>query len=62
MKEMDLEKGRRKSKGLSTLEKGLIFLFVAMTGACIGLVVIYFVDKADTSTHIEGDTFKSIVF
>ncbi|XP_062243272.1 ovochymase-2 [Platichthys flesus] len=50
---MDLEKGRGRSKGLSTLEKCLIFLFVAMTGACIGLVVVYFTDKADSSTDIE---------
>uniref|UniRef100_A0A3B4YSD3 Zgc:154142 n=1 Tax=Seriola lalandi dorsalis TaxID=1841481 RepID=A0A3B4YSD3_SERLL len=41
------------SRGLSTLEKFLIFLFVAMTGVCIGLVVVYFTDKADSSTHAE---------
>ncbi|XP_071359853.1 ovochymase-2 [Trachinotus anak] len=51
---MDVEKGRRRSRGLSTMEKCLIFLFVAMTGACIGLVVVYFTDKADSSTHEEG--------
>uniref|UniRef100_A0A3Q1C976 Ovochymase 2 n=1 Tax=Amphiprion ocellaris TaxID=80972 RepID=A0A3Q1C976_AMPOC len=42
--------------GLSTLEACLIFLFVAMTGACIGLVVVYFVDKDDSAPHIEGDS------
>ncbi|XP_034543236.1 ovochymase-2 [Notolabrus celidotus] len=51
---MDVEKGGRRSKGLSTLEKCLIFLFVAMTGACIGLVVVYFTDKNDSTPHIEG--------
>ncbi|XP_067441011.1 ovochymase-2 [Thunnus thynnus] len=51
---MDMEKSRRRSRGLSTLEKILIFLFVAMTGTCIGLVVIYFTDKADDATHAEG--------
>ncbi|KAE8300288.1 Bone morphogenetic protein 1-like protein [Larimichthys crocea] len=43
-----------RSKGLSTLEKCLIFLFVAMTTACISLLVVYFVEKADSSTHIDG--------
>lgn len=52
---MDEEKGRRRSRGLSGLEKCLIFLFVAMTGACIGLVVVYFIEKADSSTHAEGE-------
>ncbi|TDH16323.1 hypothetical protein EPR50_G00018550 [Perca flavescens] len=52
---MDVEwKGRGRSRGMSTLEKFLIFLFVAMTGTCIGLVVIYFTEKADSSTHAEG--------
>uniref|UniRef100_A0A3Q2VHF8 Zgc:154142 n=1 Tax=Haplochromis burtoni TaxID=8153 RepID=A0A3Q2VHF8_HAPBU len=40
-----------RSRGMSTLEICLIFIFVAMTGACIGLVVIYFVDKADSETE-----------
>uniref|UniRef100_A0A8C4GTC4 Zgc:154142 n=1 Tax=Dicentrarchus labrax TaxID=13489 RepID=A0A8C4GTC4_DICLA len=44
----------KSKKGMSTLEKCLIFLFVAMTGACIGLVVVYFSDKANSSTHVEG--------
>lgn len=52
---MDLEKGHRRSKGMSTLEKYLIFLFVAITGICIGLVAIYFVDKDDSSTDVEGE-------
>ncbi|CAN9510288.1 unnamed protein product [Ophioblennius macclurei] len=43
-----------KSGGLSTLEICLITLFVLMTGACIGLVVVYFVDKDDSSTDGEG--------
>uniref|UniRef100_A0A4W5NF98 Zgc:154142 n=1 Tax=Hucho hucho TaxID=62062 RepID=A0A4W5NF98_9TELE len=47
--EEDLKK-RPKSRGLSTLEKSLILLFVALTGACIGLVVIYFTDKISVST------------
>ncbi|XP_029285789.1 tolloid-like protein 2 [Cottoperca gobio] len=51
---MDVEMGSRRSKGLSTLEKCLICLFVAMTGTCIGLVVVYFVEKNDSSTHAEG--------
>uniref|UniRef100_A0A3B4TUR0 Zgc:154142 n=1 Tax=Seriola dumerili TaxID=41447 RepID=A0A3B4TUR0_SERDU len=42
------------SRGLSTLEKILICLFVAMTGVCISIVVIYVTDKADSSTHAEG--------
>ncbi|XP_051241548.1 ovochymase-2 [Dicentrarchus labrax] len=51
---MDSEKAHHRSRGMSTLEKCLIFLFVAMTGACIGLVVVYFSDKANSSTHVEG--------
>ncbi|KAM9792333.1 cubilin [Neosynchiropus ocellatus] len=51
---MDLEKGRRRSKGMSTLEKCLIFLFVAMTGACVGLVVVYFVEKDASDSSNEG--------
>uniref|UniRef100_A0A8C5G6K9 Ovochymase-2-like n=1 Tax=Gouania willdenowi TaxID=441366 RepID=A0A8C5G6K9_GOUWI len=39
-----------KNVGLSTLEKCLIFLFVAMTGTCIGIVVVYFVDIGNTLT------------
>ncbi|KAF0037285.1 hypothetical protein F2P81_010159 [Scophthalmus maximus] len=53
MIKMDLE-GRRRSRGMSTLEKCLIFLFLAMTGACIGLVVVYFTEKAESSAHEEG--------
>ncbi|XP_053711283.1 tolloid-like protein 1 [Synchiropus splendidus] len=51
---MDLEKGRPRSKGMSTLEKCLIFLFVAMTGTCIGLVVVYFVEKDASDSSTEG--------
>ncbi|KAF3852521.1 hypothetical protein F7725_005876 [Dissostichus mawsoni] len=50
---MDEEKGSRRSRGCSTLEKCLIFLFVAMTGVCIGLVVVYFTEKNST-TLTEG--------
>ncbi|XP_070768774.1 ovochymase-2 [Enoplosus armatus] len=35
-------------------QKCLIFLFVAMTGTCIGLLVVYVTDKTDSSTHAEG--------
>ncbi|KAK7930543.1 hypothetical protein WMY93_006938 [Mugilogobius chulae] len=37
-------------KSTTTLEKCLIFLFVGMTCACVGLVVVYFTDKSDTTT------------
>ena len=30
---------------LTTLEKSLILLFVLLTGACVGLVAIYFTEK-----------------
>lgn len=43
-------------KGTTTLEKCLIFLFVGMTCACIGLIVIYFTDKPEPST---GDPLPS---
>ncbi|XP_061778961.1 ovochymase-2 [Nerophis lumbriciformis] len=36
--------------GLSTLEKWLIFLFVVMTGVCVALVTLYFVDQEAAST------------
>ncbi|XP_034043693.1 procollagen C-endopeptidase enhancer 1-like [Thalassophryne amazonica] len=48
---MDAEKNHHRSKKLSTLEKGLIFLFVAVTAICIALMVIYFTDKSDSSTE-----------
>lgn len=44
-----MEKGRRRSRGMSTLEKCLIVLFVLMTGACIALLVLYFIDKDDSA-------------
>ncbi|KAM3623175.1 uncharacterized protein V6R79_007971 [Siganus canaliculatus] len=50
---MDVEKGRRRSRGLSTLETCLMFLFVAMTAVSIAFIVLYFTDKSD-STHVEG--------
>ncbi|KAM8772707.1 ovochymase-2 [Acanthopagrus schlegelii] len=49
----DLEKGHYRSKGLTTLEKCLIFLFVAMTGVCIGLAVVYVNERGDPSTEGE---------
>ncbi|XP_017289814.1 cubilin [Kryptolebias marmoratus] len=51
---MDVLKGHRKSRTLNTLEISLVFLFVTMTGICIGLVVIYFVDKTDSSSYTQG--------
>ncbi|KAG7250406.1 hypothetical protein CRUP_026288 [Coryphaenoides rupestris] len=33
-------------KGLSTLEKSLMVLFVMVTGACVGLVVVYFTENS----------------
>uniref|UniRef100_A0A665XBY8 Cubilin-like n=1 Tax=Echeneis naucrates TaxID=173247 RepID=A0A665XBY8_ECHNA len=45
---------QKQPRGVSTLEKSLIFLFVAMTGTCIGLVVVYFMEKDNSSTHNEG--------
>lgn len=59
---MDLEKGHRRSRGFSTLEKYLIFLFVAMTGACIGLVVVYFTDKAEAPAPVEGECVRIYTF
>ncbi|XP_068614175.1 ovochymase-2-like [Brachionichthys hirsutus] len=51
---MDSEKDNRRSRGLSTLEKCLIILFVAMTGTCIGFVVVYFTEKGNSSPHVEA--------
>ena len=42
-------------KGLSTLEKSLILLFVIMTGACVGLVVVYFTEDNTASPGAEGE-------
>ncbi|XP_041837910.1 ovochymase-2 [Melanotaenia boesemani] len=53
-------KGRR-SRGLNALEKCLIFLFVAMTGVCIGLVVIYFTEKDDSSSHAECGGLQEMI-
>ncbi|KAK0137505.1 Cubilin [Merluccius polli] len=41
-------------KGLTTLEKSLMLLFVIMTGACVGLVVVYFTEDNAASTGAEG--------
>ena len=41
--------------GLSTLEKSLILLFVLMTGACVGLVAIYFTEKNAPTESAEGE-------
>uniref|UniRef100_A0A8C6WR19 Zgc:154142 n=1 Tax=Neogobius melanostomus TaxID=47308 RepID=A0A8C6WR19_9GOBI len=43
-------KNMNMGKGTTTLEKCLIFLFVGMTCACIGLVVVYFTDKPEPTT------------
>lgn len=49
-------------KSMTTLEKCLIFLFLAMTGACIGLVVVYFTET-DASSANEGEhTFNTIFY
>lgn len=37
------------------MEKLLIFLFVLMTGVCIGLVAIYFTGEANSTTNVEGE-------
>lgn len=55
LREMDVQKGHTKSRTLNTLEITLVFLFVAMTGSCIGLVVIYFTDKPDSSSYTQGE-------
>ncbi|KAF7655501.1 hypothetical protein LDENG_00055110 [Lucifuga dentata] len=48
-----VEKSDQQSKNMSTLEKCLIFLFLAMTGTCIGVLVVYFTEKNDSSTNEE---------
>ncbi|KAJ8281431.1 hypothetical protein GJAV_G00067600 [Gymnothorax javanicus] len=45
-------KWRRKT--FTTLEKCLIFLFVVMTGVCIGLVVAYVLERQDQTTGENG--------
>lgn len=40
---------------MSTLEKFLIFLFVLMTGVCVGLVALYFTSEAVNSPDVEGE-------
>lgn len=40
-------------------EKLLIFLFVLMTGVCVGLVAIYFTNEANAPTKDEGVQFFS---
>lgn len=42
---MESSKDSRRSKKMSTLEKMLIFLFVAMTGVSITFIVLYFVNQ-----------------
>ncbi|XP_056135753.1 ovochymase [Lampris incognitus] len=55
---MDEKQPNKKSRSrrLTTLEKCLIFLFLAMTGACIGLIVIYFTEKDNSSSSGELDS------
>ena len=38
-------------KGWTGLEKGLILLFLAVTGVCIGLVVVYFQEVNSTDEN-----------
>lgn len=52
---MKSEQGPSRPNRMSTLEKWLIFLFVAMSGICIALTVIYFAGKPDDSTPAEGE-------
>lgn len=40
---------------MSTLEKLLIFLFVLMSGVCVGLIAIYFTGEANSSNNVEGE-------
>lgn len=53
-----MESTYSRPKRMSTLEKMLIFLFVAMTGVCIAFIVLYFVDQPtnnDESTPVAGE-------
>ncbi|KAM4706649.1 ovochymase-2-like [Discoglossus pictus] len=43
-----------KPKGLTSLESMLITLFVLVTGACIALITLYFVDPANSSVDDSG--------
>lgn len=47
---------------MSTLEKYLIFLFVLMTGVCVGLVAIYMTDDANSPTDAEGECETRAVY
>lgn len=47
---------------MSTLEKYLIFLFVLMTGVCVGLVAIYLTDAANSPTEVEGECETHAVY
>ncbi|KAJ8000711.1 hypothetical protein DPEC_G00183190 [Dallia pectoralis] len=46
------------SRGLSTLEKCLILLFLALTGVCVGLAVLHFTGESDRPTN-EGHEITS---
>ncbi|KAL7877112.1 hypothetical protein SRHO_G00037550 [Serrasalmus rhombeus] len=51
---VDEERQKRKmasKKGLTNLEKSLIVLFVAMTLACIGLIVVYVTERNNSKTE-----------
>lgn len=39
----------KSKKGLTTLEKSLIFLFVALTAVSIGLVVVFVIERNNSS-------------
>lgn len=47
---------------MSKREKLLILLFVLMTGVCVGLVAIYFANKANAPTIVEGECETCAVY
>lgn len=53
---MESSNGSRRPKRMSTLEKMLIFLFLAMTGVTIAFIVLYFVNQPTSEpTHVPGE-------
>ncbi|KAI1887407.1 hypothetical protein AGOR_G00189980 [Albula goreensis] len=46
---MEEECSRKRRRSFTTLEKGLIFLFVALGLTCIGLVVVYITERETTT-------------
>lgn len=51
----ETQSGASLQEKMSTLEKLLIFLFVLMTGVCVGLITIYFTGEANSPTNEEGE-------